>query len=109
PTRIRMVEWPAGSVMIPNPINRVPGFSLGRHHFVPGFPNMAHPMVAWVLDTCYAGLQNSEHNIEHLVEVLDTPESALVNLMADVMQAHPEVKIACLPAADGRRSIEFGV
>lgn len=109
PTRIKMVEWPAGAEVIPNPINRVPGFSLEHHHFVPGFPSMAWPMVAWVLDTHYAHLQNSEPSVEHLIEVLDTPESALVDLMDNVMQAHPDVRIACLPDAGGRRSIEFGV
>src|SRR5699024_8898456 len=47
--RISMVEWPVGASVIPNPVNQVPGFSLGHHHFVPGFPNMAWPMVEWVL------------------------------------------------------------
>lgn len=109
PARIHMVEWPIGSQVIPNPINRVPGFSLGNHHFVPGFPRMAWPMVTWVLDTHYAALANGERNVEYLVEVIDTPESALVDLMQSVMDAHPSVRIACLPAADGQRKIEFGV
>ncbi|HET7315738.1 competence/damage-inducible protein A [Salinisphaera sp.] len=109
PNRIHMVEWPEGSRVIPNPVNRVPGFSLGDHHFVPGFPNMAWPMVGWVLDTHYADLHVAERNVEYLVEVFDTPESALIGLMQSVMDAHPAVRIACLPAADGQRKIEFGV
>lgn len=109
PQRIHMVEWPSGSEMIPNPVNRVPGFTLNHHHFVPGFPRMAWPMVAWVLDTLYADLQSGERSVEYLLEILDTPESALIDLMASVMEAHPAVRIACLPAADGRRSIEMGV
>jgi molybdopterin-biosynthesis enzyme MoeA-like protein len=109
PTRVHMVEWPAGSEVIPNPVNRVPGFSLGHHHFVPGFPNMAWPMVAWVLDTHYSHLQSGEPSVEYLQEVLNTPESALVDLMGRIMQAHPGARISCLPAADGSRSIEFGV
>ncbi|WP_111746358.1 competence/damage-inducible protein A [Salinisphaera orenii] len=106
--RMKMVEWPVGSTVIPNPINQVPGFSFGHHHFVPGFPNMAWPMVEWVLDTYYAAYQ-SEADVEYSVEVFDTPESALVDLMQSVMDAHPDVRIACLPSADGRRVIEFGV
>lgn len=106
--RMKMIEWPVGATVIPNPINQVPGFSFGHHHFVPGFPNMAWPMVEWVLDTYYASYHN-EAEVEYLVEVLDTPESALVDLMQDVMDAHPETRIACLPSADGRRAIEFGV
>lgn len=109
PDRIHMVEWPVGARVIPNPVNQVPGFSLGDHHFVPGFPRMAWPMVAWVLDTYYAHLHQAERWVEYLVEVFDTPESALIGLMQTVMDAHPGVRIACLPAADGRRKIEFGV
>ncbi len=107
-SRMKMVEWPVGATVIPNPINGVPGFSLDHHHFVPGFPNMAWPMVEWVLDTYYAQYQ-AEVEVEYLIEVLDTPESALVDLMQNVMDAHPDVRIACLPNADGRRVIEFGV
>lgn len=109
PKRIHMVEWPAGAEIIPNPVNQVPGFSFGDHHFVPGFPNMAWPMVAWVLDTHYRHLQRDERTVELLVEVLDTPESALIDLMQSVIDAHPDVRIACLPNAGGVRSIEFGV
>src|SRR3954471_11867065 len=47
--RLKMAEFPAGSGIIPNPYNRIPGFTLNDHHFVPGFPVMAHPMIAWVL------------------------------------------------------------
>ncbi|MES1926813.1 molybdopterin-binding protein [Salinisphaera sp. T31B1] len=109
PKRIHMVEWPVGACVIPNPINQVPGFSLHHHHFVPGFPRMAWPMVAWVLDEYYRHLQRAERDIELMLEVLDTPESALIDLMQSVMDAHPSVRIACLPNAGGRRAIEFGV
>ena len=109
PKRIHMVEWPVGARIIPNPVNQVPGFSLAHHHFVPGFPAMAWPMVGWVLDTHYSHLHRADHAIELLLEVLDTPESALIDIMQSVMDAHPDVRIACLPNASGRRAIEFGV
>lgn len=109
PKRIQMVEWPLGSRLIPNPVNQVPGFSLARHHFVPGFPRMAWPMVAWVLDTHYPHLHRADRDIELMIEALDTPESALIDLMQSVMDDHPTVRIACLPNAGGRRAIEFGV
>ena len=109
PKRIHMVEWPVGARVIPNPVNRVPGFSFGDHHFVPGFPNMAWPMIEWVLDTHYRHLHRLERDVELLVEVLDTPESALIDPMQTLMDAHPSVRIACLPNAGGARVIEFGV
>jgi len=43
PQRLRMGEFPVGSHIIPNPYNKIPGFSMGDHHFVPGFPVMAWP------------------------------------------------------------------
>src|SRR5260221_7002916 len=36
PKRIQMGVFPGGSRIIPNPYNRVPGFSFARHHFLPG-------------------------------------------------------------------------
>ena len=46
PRRLMMGEFPIGSEIIPNPYNRIPGFTLRRHHFLPGFPQMAWPMMA---------------------------------------------------------------
>lgn len=109
PKRIHMVEWPVGARMIPNPVNRVPGFTLGRHHFVPGFPSMAWPMAEWVLDHHYAHLQQAEPAQEFLLEALNTPESELIDVMDAVMQAHADVRLSCLPNAAGRRAIEFGL
>lgn len=108
PHRIRMVEWPVGAELIPNPVNRVPGFSFLRHHFVPGFPDMAWPMVAWVLDRYY-NESRREPLREYLVEVLDTPESDLIDILEAVMAAHPDVRLSCLPNASGRRAVELGV
>lgn len=107
--RIRMVEWPEGSTPIPNPINRVPGFSYGDHHFVPGFPRMAWPMVAWVLDRHYAHLQRHQPAVEYRFEALNTPESELIDAMDAVIAAHPEVRVSCLPSADGRRAVDLGL
>src|SRR5574337_945517 len=45
PHRLQLGTYPRGSALIPNPYNRVPGFSIRNHFFVPGFPVMAWPMV----------------------------------------------------------------
>lgn len=109
PTRVTMVEWPAGARVIPNPVNRVPGFSLHDHHFVPGFPNMAWPMVEWVLDTHYAHMQHIEANAEYLLQAHDTPESAIIEDMQTVMDAYPDVRVSCLPSTGSRGMLELGV
>ena len=51
PNRVLMADFPRGARLIPNPVNRVAGSSIGRCYFVPGFPEMAWPMLEWVLDT----------------------------------------------------------
>ena len=51
PQRLKMGEFPVGAEIIPNPFNRIPGFVVREHWFVPGFPQMAWPMLEWVLDT----------------------------------------------------------
>ena len=50
PYPIRMAELPAGAKLLDNPINKMPGFSLDeRYFFMPGFPQMSHPMAEEIL------------------------------------------------------------
>lgn len=106
PQRLRMVEFPAGAWMIPNPVNRVAGFSVRHHHFVPGFPRMAWPMVEWVLDTHYAGLQAPGRAVQRAVRVPGAREGALIPLLERMTTAYPDLRISCLPSADGPRGFE---
>lgn len=109
PEHFRMIEFPAGARLIPNPVNTIPGFSVGQHHFVPGFPEMAWPMIEWVLDNEYGHLSNAQYTEEALL-VFNTYESALIPVMEKVLAQWPAVKIFSLPimSADNPR-IELGV
>ena len=110
--RLKMGEFPRGSAIIPNPYNRIAGFSLGEHHFVPGFPIMAWPMAEWVLDQRYAHLFNTRADAEASVIVYDLFESMITLLMTDVEARFRGVKTFSLPSIgdDGkRRHIELGV
>ncbi|WP_018233437.1 competence/damage-inducible protein A [Thioalkalivibrio thiocyanodenitrificans] len=109
PNRIRMAELPLGSALIPNPVNQVPGFSLRGHHFVPGFPNMAWPMVEWVLDTHYAHLSSSVAHIERLLVLHGTAESDIIPLMEALLELFPDVRLSSLPSSRNRQEIELGV
>jgi molybdopterin-biosynthesis enzyme MoeA-like protein len=112
PMRLRMGEFPVGAESIPNPFNRIPGFSLEHHHFVPGFPQMAWPMVEWVLDTKYAHLVDRDRWREASIVVLEAPESELVAVMETVGGRFAGVKVFSLPSMsdDGRRRhVELGV
>lgn len=112
PQRLQMGEFPQGARIIPNPVNRIPGFSLGEHHFVPGFPQMAWPMVEWVLDTRYEKLFGSARWAEASILVYEAGESQLVGAMQAVEAAFQGVKVFSLPSmgANGSRiHCELGV
>jgi molybdopterin-biosynthesis enzyme MoeA-like protein len=115
--RLEMGVFPAGARIIPNPYNRIPGFSCtgpggGVVHFVPGFPVMAWPMVEWVLDTtCQPWFAVGQWR-EHSVIVYGAMEATLTPLMVQVEADHPEVKVFSLPSVDHPehgRHIELGV
>jgi molybdopterin-biosynthesis enzyme MoeA-like protein len=109
PNRIRMADLPLGSVLIPNPVNQVPGFSMRDHHCVPGFPNMAWPMVEWVLDTYYRHLASSVARIEQLLVLQGVAESDLIPLMEVLLERFPDVRLSSLPSSRNRQEIEIGV
>jgi len=112
PQRLMMGEFPEGAGIIPNPVNRVPGFSLGEHHFVPGFPQMAWPMVEWVLDTRYRNLFDRDRWSEASILVYEAGESQLIFAMKDVEAGFQGVKVFSLPSMgqDGSRiHVELGV
>jgi molybdopterin-biosynthesis enzyme MoeA-like protein len=112
PQRLKMGEFPAGCAIVPNPFNRIPGFSVGHHYFVPGFPQMAWPMVEWVLDEKYRPLFDSQRWGEASILVYGLPESSISPLMEEVNAAFPGLKAFSLPSmGEGgvRRHIELGV
>jgi molybdopterin-biosynthesis enzyme MoeA-like protein len=114
--RLNMGMFPRGAAIIPNPYNKIPGFSVrgaggGALHCVPGFPVMAWPMVEWVLDTQYAQHFQRETYQERSVIVFGAMESALTPLMEALERDHA-VKVFSLPSVDHAewgRHIELGV
>jgi molybdopterin-biosynthesis enzyme MoeA-like protein len=110
--RLEMGAFPQGAEIIPNPVNRIPGFSLRDHHFVPGFPQMAWPMVEWVLDTKYRSLFERDRWTEASIQVYEAGESQLITLMKEIGERYSGVKVFSLPSmgTDGsRRHVELGV
>ncbi len=110
--RLQLGEFPAGSRIIPNPFNRIPGFSLGDHHFFPGFPQMAHPMLEWVLDNYYRERFHGVPEAEQAIIVWEGNEGALLGLMRRVETQYPGVSVFSLPSFGHgavRRHIELGV
>jgi molybdopterin-biosynthesis enzyme MoeA-like protein len=119
--RLNMGVFPQSAQIIPNPYNKIPGFSCvspgrtlktGAVHFVPGFPVMAWPMIEWVLDTHYDHLFQKAAWLEKSVIVYGAMEAALTPLMETLEAQHPGVKVFSLPSVDHPehgRHIELGV
>jgi len=110
--RLNMGVFPEGAEIITNPYNKIPGFSLGDVHFVPGFPVMAHPMIEALLDTRYAGLHGSQVLREQSVIVQGAMEASLTPLMEDIEKRFAPIKVFSLPSVDHPvhgRHIELGV
>ncbi len=138
--RLNMGLFPAGCDIVPNPYNKIPGFSCyvergdspikqraaappggsdphkvrerGGVHFLPGFPVMAWPMMAWVLDTVYPHLHQKSAYIEKSIIVSGSMEATLTPLMEAIEAAHAGVKVFSLPSVDHPvygRHIELGV
>lgn len=110
PQRITMANLPEGAQIIPNPYNRVPGFSIDNFHCLPGFPEMAWPMMEWVLKNHYQHLARSPV-CQHSFLLYDATESDLVTLLEQFQNEFPSVKISSLPRLAGKqhRHVEIGI
>lgn len=115
--RLNMGVFPRGAQIIPNGYNKIPGFSVEDHHFVPGFPVMAWPMIEWVLDTKYAHLHHAMAHAERSLYVFELMESTLTPLMEKIEADFPGVRVFSLPSVGdaerggvfARRHIDLGV
>jgi molybdopterin-biosynthesis enzyme MoeA-like protein len=115
--RLQMGVFPQGARIIPNPYNKIPGFSCdgaggATVHFVPGFPVMAWPMIEAVLDTHYAHLFRQGAWLEKSVVVFGAMEATLTPVMERIEREHDGVKVFSLPSVDHPqwgRHIELGV
>jgi molybdopterin-biosynthesis enzyme MoeA-like protein len=91
PHRIHMAELPEGASLLKNPVNNMSGFSLqSRYFFVPGFPQMAHPMIEDALRTSFS----DPRTLHRKTLIADTSENTLI----DVMKRVPDtVELSSLP------------
>lgn len=109
PKRVLMADFPKGADIIPNPVNRVAGFSINEHYFVPGFPDMGHPMVEWVLETYYQHFFYTQDYLESSIMVTEAGESDLIDLMNQMLADYPALKLFSLPKTSARRNTELGM
>ncbi|HNJ49276.1 MAG TPA: molybdopterin-binding protein [Accumulibacter sp.] len=112
--RLLLGTFPRGVDIVPNPFNRIPGFHVRQHYFLPGFPQMAHPMAEWALDSFHADLFSRQPKVEKafLLTGANAYESALLDLMERIVADYPSLRLFSLPSMgeDGqRRHLELGV
>ena len=112
--RRQMGNFVVGAQLIPNAFNGIAGFSIQQHYFMPGFPVMAHPMVAWVLDTYYRDWFFKDGFAQRSCMIYDLQESQITPLMEAVERDYAGVQTFSLPTLGHygeikRYSIELGV
>ena len=110
PQRVLMADYPEGADIIPNAYNRVPGFSIQNHHFMPGFPMMAKPMMEWVLNQYYRDAFQSP-TIEKGIKIFNGHESEWIEFMELFETRFPELRLFSLPSilADDSRTMDLGI
>ena len=91
PHPIKMAQLPKGAKLLYNPVNRMPAFYLDeRYFFMPGFPEMSHPMVEHILEHI---IPEGAHTFRYTLTA-----SCKENLFIELMEKAPkEVEISSLP------------
>jgi len=98
---INMAKLPKGAKLIPNEVNGMYGFSLdNRFFFMPGFPEMSHPMVEHILNKYFNDKAKKEYR--YTLTAL-CKENEFIDLMK---LAPKEVDVSSLPKlySDGWRT-----
>ena len=97
PYRINMANLPIGAKLLANPITNVPGFYLeDRYFFLPGFPNMAHPMV----DEAFEKLFPKQKSAQRVSFVVYDSENSIIELME---QLPSDIGASSLPKIEGEK------
>jgi molybdopterin-biosynthesis enzyme MoeA-like protein len=101
PHPINMAKLPQGAKLLPNVVNKMPGFSLDdRFFFMPGFPEMSHPMVEYVINRYFKDKGQKEYRYTLTAHCR---ENEFIELMS---QAPEGVEVSSLPKiySDGSRA-----
>jgi molybdopterin-biosynthesis enzyme MoeA-like protein len=104
PHRVHMADIPEGSELLFNPVNNMSGFSLeNRFFFVPGFPEMAHPMIKDVIaKLCSCRLEKFRYTL-----LAQTSEETLINQMKLLP---PHIELSSLPIfKDKKANVELSI
>jgi len=91
PHRVFMADLPKDVELISNPFNNMSGFSLSkRFFFVPGFPQMAHPMIKNVIKEFFSSAEKKFR----FTLIAQTSENTLIDIMKKIPN---DVELSSLP------------
>ena len=104
PHRVHMADLPPNSTLLKNPINNMSGFALDeRFFFMPGFPQMSHPMVEDILKNIL-GKNKTKYRLTLKAQ---TSENELIHLMHETPK---EIELSSLPILDGEnKAVELSL
>jgi len=104
PHRITMAHLPKNATLLHNVINNMSGFTLeNRYFFMPGFPEMSHPMVEEALETFYPKAATTYRK----TLIAQTSENTLIPIMEKL---NPDVDFSSLPMLNsGKPMVEISI
>jgi molybdopterin-biosynthesis enzyme MoeA-like protein len=104
PHRIHMADLPPNAKLLFNPINNMSGFSLeDKYFFVPGFPQMAHPMISDVINKFFS----KKVDKYRFTLLAQTSENTLITLMKTLPS---NIELSSLPIfKDNKPSVELSL
>ncbi|MBN2896357.1 MAG: competence/damage-inducible protein A [Campylobacterales bacterium] len=105
PHRVLMADLPKEAGLLHNVVNNMSGFYLQeRYFFMPGFPQMAHPMVEEALDRFYPVASTPTYRATLLA---DTSENTLIDVMRSIP---PHLELSSLPILNPQKpQVEISV
>jgi len=104
PHRIFMADLPKNAQLLFNPVNNMSGYSLeNRFFFVPGFPEMAHPMIREAIQTHFA---NAREKFRYTL-LAQTSEETLMDIMKTLPK---DIELSSLPMfQDNKPKVELSL
>ena len=97
-SRLEMANLPQRASIIPNPISGFPGFSINHCHCLPGFPDMAYPMMEWVLDNNYSDYFQTFYEYDFSYRVSGIYESSISRFLESLKDKYPNFSMYSLPS-----------
>ena len=97
-SRRRMARVPKGGELVPNPVNKIPGFRIGNVIVMAGVPMIMQAMLDSVAPTLETGVKLTMQSVD-----ADAPEGAYAAALGDIAKARENLSIGSYPSyVDGK-------